>query len=164
MPLNRNDLLVLNDDDLLLQCRTDCFRATGPGGQHRNKTDSAIRLTVKDYPGISATAVEDRSQHRNRMNALKRLRREIAYKLRETEINETWTDEIKMNIDNPRYPFFIALVLDALFSQEFRLGDSARLIGLSTGQLNKALQRDKQLWDFINTERQKLGLKALRIK
>jgi hypothetical protein len=163
MALSRQELLKLNDQELLKKCRVDTFRATGPGGQHRNKTDSAVRLTLSDEPMINATAVEDRSQHRNRLSATKRLRREIAYQLRQQEITESWTEDIKMNIDNPRYPFFIALLLDALFIHQFKLGDSAKAIDLTTGQLNKAIQRDKQLWTYINTERQKAGLKALRI-
>ena len=163
MALSRQELLTLKDEELLKLCRVDTFRATGPGGQHRNKTDSAVRLTLNDQTMIKASAVEDRSQHRNRLSALKRLRREIAYQLRQEEITDSWTQDVKMNIDNPRYPFFLALVLDALFIHQFKLGDSARAIGLTTGQLNKAIQRDKHLWTFINSERQKSGLKALRM-
>ena len=158
----RSELLALDDDALLKKCRIDNFRSTGPGGQHKNKTDSAVRLTLNELQ-ISASADESRSQHQNRLQALKRLRREIAYQLREDNI-ETWDDDVKMNIDNPRYPFFLGIVIDALVSTEYKLGDSARLISITTGQLNKALQRDKRLWDFVNQERQKLGLKTLRMR
>ena len=49
------------------------FRASGPGGQHRNKTSSAVR--IKHLPtGVIAIAAESRSQHRNRLVALERLR------------------------------------------------------------------------------------------
>ncbi|MYJ01125.1 MAG: peptide chain release factor-like protein, partial [Chloroflexi bacterium] len=37
--------LALPDEELLAQCRFERFRVSGPGGQHRNKTDSAVRLT-----------------------------------------------------------------------------------------------------------------------
>lgn len=53
--------------------RVDTFRASGNGGQHRNKTDSAVRLTHLPT-GAVVTAVEDRSQHRNREVAWERLR------------------------------------------------------------------------------------------
>lgn len=52
--------------------RVDTFRASGPGGQHRNKTDSGVRLTHLDA-GVVVTATEDRSQHVNRAVAWARL-------------------------------------------------------------------------------------------
>lgn len=62
-----------SDDQLLAECAVETFRAGGPGGQHQNKTESAVRLT--HHPtGIVVTARESRSQHRNRARALARLR------------------------------------------------------------------------------------------
>ena len=52
--------------------RVDTFRASGAGGQHRNKTDSAIRLTHVPT-GTVVTATEERSQHENRAVAWRRL-------------------------------------------------------------------------------------------
>jgi len=63
----------MDDDTLLAECRVETFRAGGPGGQHQNKTDSAVRLTHLPT-GISVTARDSRSQHRNRQIALARLR------------------------------------------------------------------------------------------
>jgi len=64
---------VPGDDALLAECRLETFRAGGPGGQHQNTTDSGVRLTHLPT-GISVTARESRSQHRNRKVALARLR------------------------------------------------------------------------------------------
>lgn len=54
------------------QVRVDTLRGTGPGGQHRNKTDSGVRLTHTPT-GTVVSATEDRSQHVNRTVAWGRL-------------------------------------------------------------------------------------------
>src|SRR5437763_2238929 len=72
----------LTDAQLLAQCEVDTYRASGPGGQKRNKTSSAVRLR---HPGsgLIVIAEESRSQHENRARALKRLRQALYLKLRD---------------------------------------------------------------------------------
>ncbi|WP_203794586.1 peptide chain release factor family protein [Actinoplanes derwentensis] len=53
--------------------RVDVYRDSGPGGQHRNKVETAIRLTHLPT-GIVVTAADSRSQHENRKVAWQRLR------------------------------------------------------------------------------------------
>lgn len=57
--------------------RYETFRAGGPGGQHQNKTESAVRATHLSS-GLSVTARGERSQHRNKSVALERLARLLA--------------------------------------------------------------------------------------
>lgn len=64
---------ALTDDALIAECRVETFRAGGPGGQHQNRTESGVRLTHLPT-GISVSARESRSQHRNRKTAIARLR------------------------------------------------------------------------------------------
>jgi protein subunit release factor B len=63
------------DDDaaLLAQCDVETFRAGGPGGQHQNVTDSAVRLRHRPS-GLQVVCRAQRSQYLNKMDALRRLR------------------------------------------------------------------------------------------
>src|SRR5438045_1493157 len=71
----------LTDAQLLEQCAVDTYRASGPGGQKRNKTSSAVR--IRHLPsGLIVIAEESRSQHENRARALRRLRQALYLRLR----------------------------------------------------------------------------------
>ncbi|HYG09774.1 MAG TPA: peptide chain release factor-like protein [Pyrinomonadaceae bacterium] len=69
-------ILPESDDDLLRECEVDTFRASGPGGQHVNKTESAIRLTHMPS-GVVVTCREARSQHQNKATCLRKLRERV---------------------------------------------------------------------------------------
>jgi hypothetical protein len=157
---DRDTLLELDDDQLLRHCRCDRFRGSGPGGQHRNTSDSAIRLTLIDADIIS-TASEQRSQHKNRSQALKRLRMQIALNMRcdpPLAYDGPWKPGAKARI----YPAFVAAVIDALHTSEYRVGDAAKLLGISTGKLVRALADDTTVWAKVNQEREKRDLKPLK--
>jgi protein subunit release factor B len=66
---------------LLSECRVTFYRASGPGGQHRNKTETAVRLHHLPS-GITVTCADTRSQHRNRVLALARLRERLRARAR----------------------------------------------------------------------------------
>ena len=68
---------ALDRETLEREVEIDVFRASGPGGQHVNKTESALRLT--HWPsGVVVTAQDSPSQHRNREIAFERLAARLA--------------------------------------------------------------------------------------
>jgi peptide chain release factor 2 len=70
-------ILPESDEDLLRECEVQTFRSSGPGGQHVNKTESGVRLKHLSS-GVVVTSQQDRSQHRNKVLCLQRLRKKIA--------------------------------------------------------------------------------------
>lgn len=68
-------------DELARDCDIQVFRASGPGGQGVNTTDSAVRM--RHVPsGIVVTARESRSQFQNRASCLRKLKEELALRAR----------------------------------------------------------------------------------
>src|SRR3989440_9389198 len=68
---------LLADDALLAQCEVQAHRASGPGGQHRNKAETAVRL-VHLPSGVTVEGKDERSRTQNLRIALGRLREKLA--------------------------------------------------------------------------------------
>ena len=65
-----------SDEELLRECELETFRSSGPGGQHVNKTESAVRLRHPPS-GLVVTSQQERSQHRNKTICLHKLRKKV---------------------------------------------------------------------------------------
>jgi hypothetical protein len=169
--VNHYDRRILDDDELLLaQCKLATFRGPGPGGQKRNKTSSAVRLTHVST-GIAATAGESRSQAQNRRMALERLRMNLVLSQR-TPLSTV--PSIRRQLDavldgvafpvgksNPRHCQVLAFVLDLLAMHDFSISACAQDLGITTGALAKFLLDDSRVRGYVNQNRQALGLRKL---
>jgi hypothetical protein len=155
--------LDLTDDAFLRDCHFDLFRGPGPGGQKRNKTSNAVRLTHTPT-GITVLAGESRSQSENKARALRRLKLRLAIETRHPIDPHGWEPppwfpqvvqlgRLAVSHHNEHYPRTAALVLDLLDTRKGNIGDVAKLLGVSTSSIIKFLEAEPQLWSAANAIR-----------
>lgn len=164
--------LTQSDAQLLAQCEVDVYRASGPGGQKRNKTSSAVRLRHRPTD-LLVIAEESRSQHENKARALRRLRRAMALILRnhwreEAAVPEFYAAAIgrdptlRVNPKHADYWLIVQYVLDVFDAGDAAVSDTAQRLGISTGQLVRFFKGEPKLWEQVNRMRQERGLSGLK--
>lgn len=168
----------LTEDQLLAQCQVDTYRASGPGGQKRNKTSSAVRLRHQPS-GLLIIAEESRSQHENKAKAARRLYCALFIEIRDpwptdlllpqvVQAHPDWSNarsndgRVHLKAKDPRFWPAIGLVLDLMEATGSKVSDVATLLAISTGNLIDLLQVDDHVWQQANRYRAKHGLKSLR--
>lgn len=173
-PCGSYPFLSLNENLFIKQCRVDTYTASGPGGQKRNRTYSAVRITHCET-GLSVIAEESRSQAENKLKALRRLKKAIALNIRKDPTHSVFklhesirylfhkNSSLRINKKNLLYPLFCATILDSIYIAGGKIGDASKILNISIGRLKKILGRDKDLLVSANQMRQHFRLKPLRI-
>ncbi len=167
----RADYLLASDDALIAQCEVDRYRASGPGGQHRNKTESAVRLRHK-LTGVTAIGEDSRSQAENKIHAVRRLRAALALHVREpvTAISRRLAAFVAAGTQplgaktRQTGEFWAAVgeLLDLLVANQLEIGTTAQQLGVTTGALSKLLLHDEQVARAVNDLRRAKGMRPLR--
>jgi hypothetical protein len=163
---------ALADDTLLKSCTVHFGRASGPGGQHRNKVESAVTL-VHDPTGVEGRATERRKQFENRHVAIRRLRLRLALEVRTSvhrarhQPSELWTSrrqgkQVSINPKHRDYPALLAEALDVIVARGFDVAGAAGVLGVSMSQLAKLVRHEKAAFALVNEGRVARGLPRLK--
>ena len=156
-------------EELLAECEVKRTRGSGPGGQHRNKVETAVVITHLPT-GISGEASERRSQEQNRTQAILRLRLKLALATRSEPSSgpsQLWQSRaagkrISVSPTHADFPAMLAEVLDCLAQKSFAVAEVAAFLGVTTSQLVKFLKIEPAALAAVNREREKLGEPRLR--
>lgn len=164
---------TLAEETLLAECQVVRTRRSGPGGQHRNKVETAVIITHLPT-GVRGEASERRSQAENRRVAILRLRVKLAVAVRGPEgraalhpPSPLWQARragrrIRVNPGHPDFPALLAEALDMINASGADVSLAAEQLGVSTSQLVALLKREPTALRAVNTAREQLAMRPLR--
>ena len=162
---------ALDEQALLKDCTVTAGRSSGPGGQNRNKVETAIRITHKPT-GIVAGATERRHKEQNKQQAVFRLRVKLAVQVREPvdpggPPSERWAGRAKhgkllINPSHADFPLLLAESLDRIAMLEYELPAAGEMLGVTASQLVKLIKHEPTALAALNEARSLRGLGPLR--
>jgi hypothetical protein len=158
-------------DALAAECDFVATRRSGPGGQNRNKVETAVILTHRPT-GISAEAAERRTQGENRGAALFRLRLRLALEVRcpaggigtdAYHPTDLWARRCHGGrISHSDFPAVLSEALDILAENAWDPRRAAQVLGCTASQLIKLLKDEPRALALVNDRRHAMGLHALQ--
>lgn len=160
----------LASSDLLADCTMRRARRSGPGGQHRNKVETAVIWTHQPS-GIQGEASERRSQAENREVAWQRLRINLAVGLRtgrgDAVPSARWRNRcvggrLAVNPAHEDFPALLAEALDVLESCGYEPAEAAGKLATRSSQLVRFLAREPRALEAVNRQRAARTLHPLR--
>ncbi|MAJ91514.1 MAG: hypothetical protein CMF40_04925 [Legionellales bacterium] len=171
-------LFLLSEKELLQQCIIGNFLSSKPGGQHRDKKASSVRISLFDGD-IAVTSSRSRSLQANQKDALNKLKIGIVCKYRSDfslkrcialfQLEKYFNDKLlvrnsKINLssNNPNYLIVAGIILDILFMHSWQIQSTSKKLGVSSSHLVNFFSKEKKLLIFINAEREKLGMRSLK--
>jgi len=171
MPVPYQPPAARDPEDLWDECEVRQLRRSGPGGQHRNKVQTAIRL--RHLPtGLHAEASERRSQSQNRSAAIFRLRVSLALEVRspcDPEHGPTplWQSRcgrgrLSVSGSHEDFPALLAEALDVLAASDADPGRAAEVLGCTPSQLIRLLRMEPRALGLVNQWRNERQLHLLR--
>ena len=163
---------TLEEPALLAQCRIETGRVSGPGGQHRNRVDTAVWIAHLPT-GVETHATERRSQVQNRHVAIFRLRLKLACRVRTVTSRDghrpsaLWVrrrqgEKIPVNPEHSDYPALLAEALDLVTARRFDVAGAAGILGITMSQLTRLLRHERHAFALVNDGREAVGLARLR--
>ena len=154
-------------ESLLTQCQVTRTRGSGPGGQHRNKVETAI-VIKHEASGVVGQASEKRSQQANKEVAIARLRVNLALAMRTERqtCSNRWESrtrqgKLQVNAKHFDYAAILAEAMDFVWQHQFDVAAAAKQTRISTSQLIKFL-KTSHAFETINRQRQQLGMNTLK--
>ena len=157
---------------LLAECVVRRQRRSGPGGQHRNRVETAVVL-VHQPTGIRSEATEQRSQAANQQVAIHRLRVRLAIQVRSNmetgcarSVSPLWrsrlrTQKISIARTHEDFPSLLAEALDCLSTLDFDAKECAQQLGTSSSQLVRFFKLEPEALIYVNERRAKRTQKPL---
>jgi hypothetical protein len=162
---------AIEPDALLASCDVRFLRRSGPGGQNRNKVETAVVLTHRPT-GLSAEANERRSQGENREAALFRLRLLLALEVRrevdpDLAPSELWRSRLRggkivVSPSHGDFPALLAEALDVLAASGMDVKGAAASLGCTPSQLVKFLKDEPRALALVNAHRKQHNLPAYK--